>query len=77
MKLKLSQNQIRKLTPGSKRMDHFDTEESGLILRVETSGKKTWLISQRVPGTDKRIYYTIGPWGEKAIQQSRPDTRLK
>lgn len=78
MKLKLSQNQIRKLTPGSKRMDHFDTEESGLILRVETSGKKTWLISQRVPGTDKRIYYTIGPWGEKAIttEQARHKAQI-
>lgn len=48
-------------------MDYFDNEEAGLILRVETSGKKTWIISQRVPKTSKRIYYTIGPWGEQAI----------
>ena len=78
MQLKLSQTKIKKLNPGPKRMDYFDSKEPGLILRVETSGKKTWLISQRVPGTDKRIYYTVGPWGEKAIttEQARQKAQI-
>jgi integrase len=77
MQLKLSQTKIRKLTPGAKRMDYFDTVESGLILRVETSGKKTWIVSQRVPKTNKRIYYTLGSWGEKEIttEQARNDAQ--
>ena len=67
MQLKLSQTKIRKLTPGPKRMDYFDSKEPGLILRVETSGKKTWIVSQRVPKTNKRIYHTMGTWGDDGI----------
>lgn len=78
MKLRLTQTKIRNLKPGPKRIDCFDEEISGLILRVETSGSKTWLVSQRIPGTEKRIYYTIGRWGETAItaEQARRKAQI-
>ena len=78
MQLKLSQTKIRKLTPGPKRMDYFDSKEPGLILRVETSGKKTWIVSQRVPKTNKRIYHTMGTWGDEAIttEQARKKAQI-
>ena len=78
MQLKLSQTKIKKLNPGPKRMDYFDSKEPGLILRVETSGKKTWIVSQRVPKTNKRIYHTMGTWGDEAIttEQARKKAQI-
>jgi len=45
--------------PATGQVDYFDTKERGLVLRVGSTGKKTWCYTYRMPGSRRWRRYTI------------------
>ncbi len=45
--------------PATGRLDYYDTQEPGLVLRVAASGRKTWNYYYRMPGSRRKRRFTI------------------
>ncbi len=70
--VKLTKTYIDKVTPGPKDEFHWDANTKGFGLRVNPTGKMTFVVQGRVEGTSgapARI--TIGPYGVFTTDQAR------
>ena len=67
MKIKLTQDTLRRLTPGT---DYRDTTLPGLVVRVHRSGRASYLVSL---GRGK--WFTIGPVERFTVAQARDEAR--
>ncbi len=73
-KIKFTKTAIDNLTPQSVRIDYFDTETKGLILRVNISGEKFY--SLRYLNSQKKYKrYTIGRHGSITLQQAKQEAQ--
>ena len=74
MKQKLTTKFIETRKPDpEKRIDFRDTLVPGLVLRVSTSGTKTFSFHKRIGGKMKRL--TIGRFGTFTLRQARERAR--
>ncbi|MFB3855005.1 MAG: tyrosine-type recombinase/integrase [Vicinamibacterales bacterium] len=55
--LKMNAKWLKHLKPGADRIDYFDTGAAGLVLRLATSGRKTWCYLYRMP--DSRLWQRV------------------
>lgn len=69
----LSSKQIAALKPRNKR--YQITDQSGLALRVQKSGVKSWVL--RIPQNGRVIDLTLGHWPEISLMQARAIARQK
>jgi len=74
MKQKLTTKFIETKKPNpAKRIDYRDTVVPGLVLRINTSGTKTFSFHKRIHGKMKRL--TIGKFGPLSLTQARDRAR--
>ena len=67
---RLTETTIKAFTPRTSRYDVRDDKNSGLVLRVATTGRKTWSLSYRnEQGRQQR--YTIGTWPNVKLDAAR------
>jgi len=69
MRLKFSKNTIERLASASKAYEVFDSELSGLIFRVEPTGRRSWYFSYRLAG--KRGKFRIGAYPGVTCEAAR------
>ena len=74
-KLRMSPAWLDALRPAPKPRDYRDTEQRGLILRLETSGRKTWVCRYVFAGRERR--YTIGAYPEVGLSDARAAAERK
>ena len=55
MRLKLTKSTVESLAPASRAYEVYDTEISGLMLRVQPAGQKSWYLRYRLPTGRRRI----------------------
>lgn len=60
---------VKAVTPEARPVDWRDTDRRGLYLRVEVSGRKTWVVRYTFSGTLKR--FKIGPYPEVSLSVAR------
>ncbi len=70
MKEKLTQTLVQKLEPGKSRFFVYDTQLPGLLLRVETSGRKTYYVDY-TPSGGKRVTCKVGSSNVLTVAQAR------
>jgi integrase len=70
-KLKMSPAWLDALKPGPKPCDYRDTEARGLVLRVEVSGLKTWVVRYSYAGRERR--FRIGAYPEVGLKGARDE----
>lgn len=58
--MNLTETAINRLEPKDKRYDVYDSKLTGLCLRIETTGEKTWYLCYRHPLTKKRSMKKLG-----------------
>lgn len=70
-KVNLTDSVVRaaKLNESGSRADYFDTQTTGLVLRVSPKGTKTWIA--RFRHDDKQQMVTIGRYPEVSLRQAR------
>jgi integrase len=76
-KLRLNKRAIDALPPTSKRTVYWDDELSGFGLRIEASGRKTFLVRYR-PGGGRNApkrFMTIGRYGKLTPEEARTEAR--
>ncbi len=61
---------VKAVRPEARPVDWRDTDRRGLYLRVEVSGRKTWVVRYTFSGTLKR--FKIGPYPEVLLSVARP-----
>ena len=69
----LTSKKIAALKPRDQR--YQITDQSGLALRVQTSGVKSWVL--RVPQNGRIVDITLGHWPEVSLMQARAIARQK
>jgi len=69
MRSKLNFSFVEALKPQEKRFDVYDTQQHGLCLRVEPSGRKTWSVVFKWEGRMER--YTIGLYPDVTLADAR------
>ncbi|MGX9944813.1 tyrosine-type recombinase/integrase [Bradyrhizobium denitrificans] len=76
MKKKLTDIYLKTVkAPEGTRLDVYDAEVPGLILRVTDSGTKTFAYKYKIKGTDKQARVTIGPYPEVTLDAAREKAR--
>lgn len=74
--VKLTKGYVDKVKPGPKDEFHWDVEIKGFGLRVNPSGKQTFIVQGRVEGTTTpAARITIGPYGVFTTDQARDVAR--
>ena len=71
---KLTKRMIDKLEPGSKDAFYWDTDITGLALKVTPKGKKTFLIQYRLGGRGaptRKVF--IGPYGTVTLKKAQKE----
>lgn len=75
MRLKFSKLMVDRLAAQSRPYEAFDTELTGLVFRVEPTGKRTWYFAYRVATTRRR--FRIGAYPAVTVEAARREaTRL-
>jgi integrase len=69
--MKLTETEIKKLAPREKRYDVFDDRVTGLCIRVEKTGDKTWYLCYAHPVTKKRSMRKLGLYAHLTLAQAR------
>ena len=59
--------------PAARRVDYFDTEETGLVFRVAPSGRRTWCFRYRPAGSRRMQRLTLGTY--PTLSRRRPAAR--
>ena len=72
--IKLTATFIEKLEPPKQRVEYYDTDCKGMILRVNTSGDKYYALRYRNKSS-KYIRYTIGKHGILSLTQARKEAK--
>ena len=76
MRVRLNEKLIQATSPQDKAIELVDTPITGLILRVQPTGNKTFIYSYRnLIGKRKRV--TLGRHGLITLKQAKELTRLK
>ncbi len=70
MKEKLTQTLAQKLKPGNSRFFVYDTMLPGLLLSVETSGRKTYYVDY-TPSSGRRVTCKVGSSDVLTVAQAR------
>ena len=76
-RLRLNKRAIDALLPASKRTIYWDDELSGFGLRIEASGRKTFLVRYR-PGGGRNApkrFMTVGSYGKLTPEEARAEAR--
>lgn len=68
-KLKMSPGWVKAVRAEARPVDYRDTEQRGLVLRVETSGRKTWVCRYVFAGRERR--FRLGEFPEVALKKAR------
>jgi Arm DNA-binding domain len=75
MRRKLAPKIIEHLkTPGPKRMDVWDTVLQCFGVRISPGSRKTWFVTVRVGGRQKRV--TIGTYPAISLAEARGEARM-
>lgn len=69
MQLKITKTAVDRLTPSLKPYDVFDTEQTGLVFRLEPSGARNWYFAYRIRGARRR--YKIGAFPGVSVEGAR------
>ena len=72
--IKLTATFIEKLEPPKQRVEYYDTDCKGLIMRVNTSGDKYYALRYRNKAS-RYIRYTIGKHGILSLTQARKEAK--
>ena len=75
MKAKINNQLLKALQPQAKAYDVFDTELSGLLLRVEPSGTLSYYAAYRLKSINKRGRYLIGRHPAISPMQARDEAK--
>jgi integrase len=75
--LKLTNGSIERVAKAGGKSDvlYWDSDPKGFGLRVNPSGKSTFIVQGRVEGTGKEARITIGPFGVFTVDQARKVAR--
>lgn len=68
-KLLMSPAWVEALKPEPRPVEWRDTHQRGLILRVETSGRRTWIARYSYEGRERR--FTLGSYPETTLKKAR------
>jgi integrase len=68
-RLEFSDPWLKVLRPEARPVEYRDTRQRGLVLRVEPSGRKTWVARYSIAGRDRR--YRIGAYPETTLAKAR------
>jgi len=68
-RLELSDPWLKVLRPEARPVEYRDTRQRGLVLRVEPSGRRTWVARYSFDGRDRR--YRIGAYPEITLAKAR------
>lgn len=69
--MKLTETEIKKLSRREKRYDVYDDKVTGLCIRVEKTGDKTWYLCYAHPVTKKRSMRKLGLYAHLTLAQAR------
>lgn len=72
-RLRMSPPWLEVLQPEGRPVEWYDTEQRGLMLRVERSGRKTWATRYRVAGRLRR--FILGAYPELSLRAARAAAR--
>src|SRR5438445_9798157 len=75
MKLQLTPGWLDAVKPGPTPVEYRDLAQRGLVLRVEVSGRKTWVARYTFAGRERR--YTIGTYPEVPLKAARKEAQRK
>lgn len=75
MQDELSAQSVKRLKPAADRYEVWDTGCPGLLLRVETSGRKTWLVRYRARGLRRRL--KLGTYPALGLSAARKAARKR
>lgn len=67
--MNFTQSRVRNIEPRDTRFEIRDDKQSGLLLRVTPSGKKSWCLSYRFNGRPRRL--TLGRFPELTVDKAR------
>jgi integrase len=68
-KLEITDPWLKVLRPQARPVEYRDTRQRGLVLRVEPSGRKTWVARYSFAGRDRR--FRIGAYPETTLAKAR------
>ncbi len=75
--LNLTTEAVRRTKPAEKQIDYWDKNTSGLVMRVNVDGSKTWGVRYRAGGRDsKRYRMKIGTFPEMGLTEARKSARV-
>jgi hypothetical protein len=75
MKLAMTPGWLDRLRPADKPVEHRDLTQRGLVLRVEVSGRKSWVARYTFGGRERR--YAIGTYPEVSLKAARKEAQRK
>ena len=76
--LNLTTEAVRRTKPAEKQTDYWDKNTSGLVMRVNIDGSKTWAVRYRSGGRDsKRYRMKIGTFPEMSLTEARKSARVQ
>ncbi len=76
--MKLTQNSIKRLKPKETRFTLWDDQIAGFGVRVQTSGRKSYVLKYREGGggrSARQRWYTIGSCDAMSLHKAREDAR--
>ena len=71
MPKKLTDLFVKKVQPGTQRVDIGDRHTRGLVLRVTPHGAKTWAVLYRRKSDTRKRRYTIGAYPAFSLEDAR------
>ena len=71
MRKKLTARFVETVTTDRPRIEFFDADEDGLMLRVTKDGTRTWAFRYRRKSDGKRQFITLGRFPELRLEQAR------
>jgi integrase len=72
-RLRMASSWVAQLKPAAVPVEYRDEEQRGLVLRVETSGRRAWVARYTLNGRRRR--YTIGAFPEVSLKAARAAAR--
>jgi integrase len=72
-KLRMTPGWLDALKPADRPIEYRDTDQRGLVLRVEPTGRLTWVCRYTFRGRDRRL--TLGTYPEKSLKAARTAAR--
>jgi len=70
-KVKFSDPWVKALKPGLRPVEYSDALQRGLVLRVQPSGRRTWIVRYTVDGRERR--FKLGAYPDLKLKAARQD----